>query len=109
MANIKAINVDDEVVYLKADGEGTEVSPHVSVFRVEASALPAGAATATGQQRVPGLDIPKHNKVIITEDAVGKLSQILYHLDNVQVCRLDFEYSDYVFLAPYKTTTIIRS
>jgi hypothetical protein len=109
MANIKAINVDDEVVYLKAVGEGTEDNPHVSVTRVESTVLASGAATEVGQQRIPGFDIPKHNRVVITEDAAGKLTQVIYYLDNLQVCALEFEYSGYAFIEPYKTTTITRS
>lgn len=109
MANIKAIDVDDQVVYLKAEGEGTDINPYRSIFKIEESVLPTGAATAVGQQRIPGLDIPKHNKITITEDAAGKLNQVIYYLDDVQVSQLAFEYSDYAFSAPYKTTTIIRS
>ena len=35
MANIRAIDIDENVLYLKAEGEGTEENPHVSVFTID--------------------------------------------------------------------------
>jgi hypothetical protein len=71
--------------------------------------LPTGAATGANQQRIPGLDIPKHDTVVVTEDSAGKLSTVAYSLSGAPVATLGFTYSGYTFVEPYKTTTIVRS
>lgn len=39
MPNIRAIDVDENVIYLKATGEGTDGDPHVSVFTVDPASV----------------------------------------------------------------------
>ena len=55
-----------------------------------------------------GWEPPAHNKIVLTEDAAGKLSNVSYLLDNVEVDSMDFTYSNYTFVEPYKTITVAR-
>lgn len=91
---------------VNVEGEFYQATQPVSAVSLP---LPAGAANAVNQQKIPGLDIPKHDTVVITEDSVGKLSFVVYSLEGSSVCSLEFTYSDYTFVLPYKTTTIVRS
>lgn len=74
--------------------------------------IPIGAGELTpgavGGASVPGFDIPTHDTVIITEDALGTTLSVEYQAGGSQVALLNFTYSDYVPEAPNKTTTISK-
>jgi hypothetical protein len=58
---------------------------------------------------LPGLNIPPHDSVVLTEDSNGKLLSAAYSLGGTVVSTLNFSYSGYTPVEPNVTTTITKS
>ena len=89
--------------------DSAEILQDGRLYPVVMSIPLGGDGSPTSAGSVPGLNIPLHDTVVITEDSTGKLSGVTYSLGGTQVAALGFTYSDHTLSAPYSTTTIVRS
>jgi hypothetical protein len=72
--------------------------------------IPIGGSSSEGGEITSGsalgFNIPEYDTLITTEDANGELVRVQYKKSGATVKTLNFTYSDVVFTAPYRTTTV---
>lgn len=79
------------------------------VMTIPISSDDVGGVVSPENASVPGFNIPEHDTVIITEDSADITVSVEYKLSGARVALLSFSYSNYVPVAPNKTTTVVKS